>query len=641
MFSNLVVPEYYNGDKIFNNIENFNPDDYILKDENSIIYLLFIAQHFMAKKAGKRPETYGLYKEEEFDALEINSGAYGVVIKWKGDRVIKINYNQSRVPNLSKNYENNKNIVYYDDFLTECLITLYFNRVIKQYSSCFFNVDDIMIISNKYYQEEINENEWTLKEDIYSPILLMERLHVLPYLELMNDRSLMCRLLYIVLHNIYIGQNIMKFIHGDLHIKNVMYKEYNNEYIELYYSDRKIMIKNTDGYVPVIVDFGFSSLELNNGKRIVKREIPLVPSGVAFDSTYDQMKLFGSLLLLFDGDEEDGLFFTKIFTKLDYFNMGEFIKQDEEINYNLFKHNDLIRPLDEVLSLLLNHFDHEFVNNDIVYQVKEDIKVCKIKAKEGIIITNGINYKTLVYNSNIIPQNSKQKYSDKLKIHYVEIDNDRGVFENVCCRENTLDHTSKRKCVTINGTYFNRYGNYTNNFEYLNFMDKNVREVSRSVNINNRRIKILDEIVEETPNTFICGPLLVKDGKAFKIDMFKKENNVYSYSCSEDINEDYVNCDEITPGKLNHLANANPRSIIATKGNKTYFICIRGRSSKYPGATFEQMVDFLVNHLQVDNAINLDGGASISLMWNINGQVYSPLLYPYRKTLSNVISFNY
>ena len=123
--------------------------------------------------------------------------------------------------------------------------------------------------------------------------------------------------------------------------------------------------------------------------------------------------------------------------------------------------------------------------------------------------------------------------------------------------------------------------------------------------------------------------------------MFKKENNVYSYSCSEDINEDYVNCDEITPGHLNHLANPNPRSIIATKGNKTYFICIEGRTKKYKGATFEQMVDFLVNHLQVDDAINLDGGASISLMWNINGQVYSPLLYPYRKTLSNVISFNY
>lgn len=85
------------------------------------------------------------------------------------------------------------------------------------------------------------------------------------------------------------------------------------------------------------------------------------------------------------------------------------------------------------------------------------------------------------------------------------------------------------------------------------------------------------------------------------------------------------------------MGNPNPRTILATSGNLTYFIVIEGRTEQYEGATIEQMYD-LLSYLRVDNAINLDGGASSSLMWKFNNKVYSPLPTIARKTISSVIS---
>ena len=151
-------------------------------------------------------------------------------------------------------------------------------------------------------------------------------------------------------------------------------------------------------------------------------------------------------------------------------------------------------------------------------------------------------------------------------------------------------------------------------------------------------------MVEIGPGIFNSAPVLVKNKIPIILDTNEKVDDSYIFSCipQKKSTNQYSSCDYIFPGELKHLGNPNPRSILATKGNKTYFICIEGRKEKeYKGATVEQMQEFLTNYLKVDDAINLDGGASVSLMWNINGQVYSPLDYFTRKTLSNVISFNF
>jgi len=650
MLSEFPKIEHYNGDEIFNNIENFNPNDYLLTDRKNLDFLLNAIVHFQSLILGVDfyiPFYNDLtkYKQEELDALKINQGAYGVVFKYHGNRAMKIDSSESTVRHTKRGYENNEDIIYHTNFLNECLISLYYNKVIRQYSSCYFDVDHIVIIDNIFAAKHIHElwEDWLPEQDEYTVSLLTEKLYVLDYLKLSNDRSEMCKIIYIILHNVYIAQNIMQFLHGDLHLQNIMYKKYNEEYIELYYSNKKVLIKNTNGYIPVINDFGFSSLNINNGKRIVKNEIPITPSGVAFDPYFDQMKLFGSLLYFYRKNEEECLFYTKLFTYMDTFNKS-LLDDQSEIKYHFLKFNNLIKPLSEVLSSLLNYFDHEIVSTNFNYEIKEDVTVCKVKSKESIKISDGTVYKKIIYDCNIIPQNCQQEYSNKLKVHLVEMENSKGVFENSCCKKNTLDHTIKRRCVTINGTYFDNKGIYAINDIPVIFISK-YKELGlfKSIIVNNNEIKLNQDILTNAVNSFTSGPPLVINGNPFSIDLFTKDHNgTYIFTCKNNSNEDeYQDCNEISPGELYHIGNPNPRSILANKGNKTYFICIEGRTKKYKGATFEQMVDFLVNYLQVDDAINLDGGASVSLMWNINGQVYSPLNYLHRKTLSNVISFNY
>ena len=48
------------------------------------------------------------------------------------------------------------------------------------------------------------------------------------------------------------------------------------------------------------------------------------------------------------------------------------------------------------------------------------------------------------------------------------------------------------------------------------------------------------------------------------------------------------------------------------------------------------MNDFLVNYLQVDTAINLDGGASSVIMWTDMDNIYTPIDTYSRKTIGNV-----
>ena len=101
MLSELPVLPRYNGDDIFNNIENFNPYDYLLTDIPNIEFLLNLYVYYVYEKEGEPFYSYvdeeGKYKyksmikyeKEELESINISSGSYGVVCKYHGGSVIK------------------------------------------------------------------------------------------------------------------------------------------------------------------------------------------------------------------------------------------------------------------------------------------------------------------------------------------------------------------------------------------------------------------------------------------------------------------------------------------------------------------------------------------------------------------------
>jgi hypothetical protein len=61
----------------------------------------------------------------------------------------------------------------------------------------------------------------------------------------------------------------------------------------------------------------------------------------------------------------------------------------------------------------------------------------------------------------------------------------------------------------------------------------------------------------------------------------------------------------------------HPRTVIAWSGTRHWLITMDGRQPGYAvGMSFAEMQDFLIDYLHVDNAINLDGGGSTTLVIN-------------------------
>ena len=64
----------------------------------------------------------------------------------------------------------------------------------------------------------------------------------------------------------------------------------------------------------------------------------------------------------------------------------------------------------------------------------------------------------------------------------------------------------------------------------------------------------------------------------------------------------------------------HPRTVLAWSGTRHWFVTFDGRQPGYSvGVSVAEMQDFLINALQVENAINLDGGGSTTMV--INGAV--------------------
>ncbi len=69
-----------------------------------------------------------------------------------------------------------------------------------------------------------------------------------------------------------------------------------------------------------------------------------------------------------------------------------------------------------------------------------------------------------------------------------------------------------------------------------------------------------------------------------------------------------------------HAPVRHPRTVLAWSGKRHWFVTCDGRQDGYSvGMTYEEMADFLVDCLQVEHAVNFDGGGSTTMV--INGGV--------------------
>jgi hypothetical protein len=64
-----------------------------------------------------------------------------------------------------------------------------------------------------------------------------------------------------------------------------------------------------------------------------------------------------------------------------------------------------------------------------------------------------------------------------------------------------------------------------------------------------------------------------------------------------------------------HGSDRHPRTVLAWSGKRHWFVTCDGRQAGYSvGMTYAEMADFLVNCLQVEHAVNLDGGGSTTMV---------------------------
>jgi len=570
---------------------------------------------------------------------------------------------------LEKNQDNKQYII--NNGIFEGICSIFFNNIIKPYSPCIYNIYSTYLIPEYDYNQLFDKNI-TIDDyiddgvyDVLNPIIIMEKLETIPLDKLINN---IYYVLYIILNNIYISQSLAKFVHGDLHIGNIMAKKYNKDTINIIYNDKIIKIHNKYNWIPIIVDFGFSSFEYK-GYRYMSERDPITYSGNSYNEYSDLAKLFKSIgKKLLDTKHITILHeIEKIFLN-NMTMVPRHYKLDDITFLNIYDFNEITVIINKLLNKL--SYSIESTSTHIVNYI-DPIKHLKYMTQNtndidlynnkvlinSIFINNFTQYQHFYYNTLTTPQFNQQPISNQLNVHLIKVDNPLPldyVFKNICCKQNTFDFMNNfNALLSINGTFFDLD---TSNY----FYKKNINgkktisyRLSRyfndygSINITHNKIiikqtnrqKILNHLNYYTDDSsFITGPLLYFNGKKTDIDLriFEKNNFIYKYSCSNVNKSSFVSCNNIQPGELYHLANPNPRTIIATSQLYTYFIIIEGRTDKFKGATIEQLYD-LLSTLNIENAICLDGGASVSMLFRYNNNIYSALKYKYRKSIANVI----
>ncbi len=623
----------------------------------------------------------------------LGTGSYGSVVKYQNKAMKIFHYFPLEINfrHAAQIYKTDTHYVFSPD-LFEGVCSIYINKMLQNYSDCFYNTygvyvsgfhniisykDELKYIFSWSTANEHNEDflslpdEEILKElekheDAETIVITFDLLDPLPdewYRHKIGTND-MYYILYIILHNIYILQSVCQFVHGDLHVGNILAKKHTKD-IQLAYED-EIIVLPSKGYAPVMIDFGFASFE-REGRRVVTTTEPLVASGSSYDQHYDVAKLLWSLVSHRYKVQQGYEDIEEIFLNRTGNSITTFIKTDDnEVNYDLLMRNKLLKPVDEILAYLLTKLQYtrkdqklnfsKYIDGfyDIIQETRTNVK-----------ISEGITYRNIIYDT-VEPYWKVTPFSRKLNVHLIEIKKANNFkFVNRCCKQTVYDMVKSREGVAINGSYFDlNTHEYIDEYnpvyiEHLGMVEVNgngvkIQQMSNGTMTTdyNKMYKIPAQYTKYNTNTFVSNPMLVYGGKATQFDLVKRtvdrrgKQGAYLYTCEDgEVNiydmrdPDYSSCKFIRPGELTHLGNSNPRTILATKGDITYFIVIVGRANEYTGASVEQMQDFLVNYLHVDSAINLDGGASSLMMWNIGGKVYSPLNVIHRKVVSNVVGY--
>lgn len=621
---------------------------------------------------------------ENLKKIALGSGSYGSIIDYDG-KILKMNTDLGKSVILNT-FQDNKFIISTE--ILDGIGAILMNRVLGNQNKSIVEVYGTYIIPyDKDYIIATDENGEKSELNIgksYIFATLMEKLDIITNDNISKD---LWYWLIIIMNTIYIGQSKIRFNHNDLHLGNIMKrKDVTGRPINILINNTIIEIKSK-GWIPVLIDFGFCTFDLDQYR--VSSDEMITMSGQAFDAYYDVYKIFESLIINRDEYNINIKELVETFLNVESSN-ADLIDNilirsspDHMINVNyLYGDNPykriLLRPLGptygsnvtSLLEMLVKKIDHKIIkpSNTVLRKPVDKISTLVHTIDSSIIINEIATYYNIKYKTNAEPIHKVQEYSKILDVHMVEINNekrDQYGYQYIasCCKENVFDFVSSRVGIAINGTYFKQNQQPVGSSYYEELDNHSIRRYLDDyayIVIKNGNLKIKTSLNESeknrlllADNVYMSAPLLVNNGKIVMTEnkMLTKKYGNYKYACKSDPNnnlddvnlgftmnedEEYLYCDYIEPGVLLHLSNANPRSIIATKGNITYFIVISGRTKNYKGATIEQMNDFLVNYLHVDTAINLDGGASSVIMWSNFNNVYTPINTYSRKTIGNV-----
>ena len=643
-----------------------------------------------------KPADLNYYGADFFNKIKLGKGAFGNVIEYK-DKTLKIFGTPFGRIYSGFNFEHyaDKYVVPYR--LYEGIANICINYLLSKYTNCYYQTHGMYLLTTQVFYDNAQSDkfskayieEWNVEEpswiDGMKTCMSMDKLSPIPFFFFDKGRKELYYILYIILSNLYFLRNLCLFVHGDLHLKNVMMIDSTDD-VSLTYGDEIIKIPNL-GWRPVMIDFGYSSFTYQ-GKRVSANAEARSPSGSNFDSYFDLAKIFGSLLNfrnvqgMTDFTDVEEIFVTTRGQPYDFY-----INEKQENKYKQLMQNNILKPLEEVLTFLSSKVQYTSSKTVGIPRIIDRFYEIVHFQQDSLQITPFIKYCNVKYKT-VYPFFKQAPYSTTLNVHVIEIDNhiDNYVFKTKCCKQTVFDFISEHEGVAINGTYFDIQNaeyikkldtrtNHKTNIEEFDYIDVygqvvvyehriGMSTVSNSQVIQDSdygtKSNVKQMYVDPNTNTFLAGPIIVIDGKPFPLDIrdtFKDKApfEIYKYSCSDDSADfekysayartpdihgvRFFNCKQIEPGNLYHIGNPNPRTCLATKGDKTYFIVIEGRTKEYEGASYEQMQDFLVNYLQATWSINLDGGASSMMMWNIGGTVYCPMKVTNRKTVGNVVSF--
>lgn len=386
--------------------------------------------------------------------------------------------------------------------LAEPVIGIIINNIVKEYTLGFINIKGFQ------YDEK--------NKILYQ---LMEKLAPLNTLTMNDNTGLL--LIFDILRTLYISHILCKYTHFDLHANNVMLRKINKP-IGYKYKDKYITVNI--GYIPVIIDHGFSRLETN--RMVIKPMISIdrdtLYSGYRFSPYIDMLNFFNSILAIFPTLKTLVEKF-KDKTTINFFN--GFINADKTVPLQINGKDYQVYTAEQVLDFCFNMMKsceeysvENFPKPDIhYYNIPETAPLIDPKIIIGDIPTR-ISDMTIMNNMGFLD---------------VRIIRGQMHFRIDCCHMNIIELLSSdrfRYGMSVNAGYYNLDNNkYLPYGPYKRYPlnDHNAEPLPNScyVAINNKWLKVNREKKERS--YFNTGPVLIWNGvnALSEIQDVSSENN--------------------------------------------------------------------------------------------------------------------